>query len=269
MMMLHTLLAAYLSLSSTALAAPTAVACDRDFLKAQAAAYVAAQAAGKVDTLKASSSVNYTQNFKAATLATGILSTPLKIDGNRSTYDTTQCATYTELISLQSGANHVIGTQMRFTDGELSKMETIVTSTGDWLFNPTNTLKYASQESWTEIPEAKRDTRAVIQAAGDAYLDLFNDKKVKVPWGNPCARLEGGSYVQPSCNVGVPSGIKNINRRYVIDEVFGTVDVFFSFGGNDPDSHEFRVENGKLRSGFLGLLFQVWDTSKLLHEQQL
>ncbi|KAK3681287.1 hypothetical protein B0T22DRAFT_387952 [Podospora appendiculata] len=245
--MLRTLLAACLSLSSTTLAAPTAAICDRDFLKAQAAAYVAAQAAGKVDTLKASSSVSYTQNFKTATLATGILSTPLKIDSNRSTYDTTQCATYTELISLQSGANHVIGTQMRFSDGELSKMEIIVTSTGDWLFNPTNTLKYASQESWTEIPEAKRDTRAVIQAAGDAYLDLFNDKKVKVPWGNPCARLEGGSYIQPSCNVGVPSGVKNINRRYVVDEVFGTVDVFFSFGGNDPDSHEFRVESGKLR----------------------
>ncbi|KAK3369855.1 hypothetical protein B0H63DRAFT_403051 [Podospora didyma] len=249
MLRLSTLLAACLSLGSVAVAAPTAAAatCDRDFLKAQVAAYIAAQTAGKVDTLTTSSSgVNYTQNFKTASLSTGILATPFKIDYNRSTYDTTQCATFSELV-ITTNPTHVIGTQMRFTDGVLSKMETIVTSTGDWLFNPANTAKYAKQEAWTEIPEAKRDTRAVIQAAADAYLDLFNDKSVKVPWGNPCARLEGGSYIQPSCNVGVPSGIKNINRRYVVDEVLGSADVFFSFGGNDPDSHEFRVESGKLR----------------------
>jgi len=244
-MMLGMLLTTYLSFVSVASAAPAAT-CDRDFLKAQTAAYIAAQTAGKVDGLKASSSVTYTQNFKAASLATGILATPLKIDGNRSTYDTTQCATFTELI-ITTGTPHVIGTQMRFTDGVLSKIETIVTSSGDWLFNPANTLKYAQQESWTEIPEAKRDTRAAIQAAGDAYLDIFNDKTVKVPWGTPCARLEGGTYMQPSCSVGVPSGVKNINRRYVVDEVLGSCDIFFSFAGADPDSHEFRLENGKLR----------------------
>lgn len=240
------LLVAYFSLASVATAAPAAT-CDRDFLKAQTAAYIAAQVAGKPDGLKASSSVTYTQNFKTASLATGILATPLRIDYNRSTYDTTQCASFSELITTQTGNNHVIGTQLRFTDGALSKIETIVTSTGDWLFNPANTLKYASQESWTEIPEAKRDTRAAIQAAADAYLDLFNDKSVKVPWGNPCARLEGGTYMQPSCSVGVPNGIKNTNRRYVVDEVLGSCDVFFSFAGADPDSHEFRLENGKLR----------------------
>ncbi|KAK3937300.1 hypothetical protein QBC46DRAFT_393062 [Diplogelasinospora grovesii] len=247
--MLRLIIAASLSLTPAVLAAPTAVTCDRAFLETQADAYIAAQATGKVDGLKASSSAaTYTQNFKTASLATGILATPLKIDHNRSTYDTTQCATFTELIITDSANSHVIGTQMRFgTDGALTKMETIVTSTGDWLFNPTNTLKYASQENWTEIPEDKRDTRAVIQAAADAYLDLFNDKSVKVPWGSPCARLEGGSYIQPSCNVGVPSGIKNTNRRYVVDEVLGTCDVFFTFGGAEPDSHEFRVENGKIR----------------------
>lgn len=246
-----------------ALGAPTAEAprqaaastCDRDFLKAQAASYVAAQKAGTPSLLLANSSasVTYTQNFKTATLTTGILSTALRIDHSRSTYDTTQCATFTELITTETNKQHVIGTQLRFSPDtlSLSKIETIVTSKGDWLFDPTSTLKYSSQESssglWDEIPLAKRDTRAVIQAAGDAYLDLFNDKKVQVPWGSPCARLEGGSYIQPSCNVGVPSGIKNVNRRYVVDQVLGAVDVFFDFAGAEPDSHEFRVEGGKLR----------------------
>lgn len=247
---MHHLLA-FLSLTTgAALAAPTlsAATCDRDFLKSQTDAYVAAQTAGSAAGVKTSSAnFTYTQNFKAATVATGILATPLKIDHNRSTFDTTQCATFTELIVTDTKNPHVIGTQMRFDAGELVKMETIVTSTGDWLFNPSGTLKYAAPENWGPIDEAKRDTRAVIQAAADAYLDLFNDKSVKVPWGNPCARLEGGSYVQPSCNVGVPSGIKNVNRRYVVDEVQGAVDVFFDFAGADPDSHEFRVESGKLR----------------------
>jgi hypothetical protein len=237
--------------AGASLAAPTSplATCDRDFLKTQTDAYIAAQAAGTASTFQtASSNFTYTQNFKTASLASGILATPLKIDHNRSTYDTTACATFTELIITDTKTPHVIGTQMRFAaDGSLTKMETIVTSTGDWLFNPSGTLKYASAEKWDVIPAEKRDTRAVIQAAADAYLDLFNDKSVKVPWGNPCARLEGGSYVQPSCNVGVPSGIKNVNRRYVVDEVLGTCDVFFDFAGADPDSHEFRVESGKLR----------------------
>lgn len=247
--MLRLILATSLSLAGAALAAPTAsaVTCDRDFLKSQADAYIAAQIAGSASTVKTASAFTYTQNFKTATLASGILATPLKIDHNRSTYDTTQCATFTELIITDSKAPHVIGTQMRFTDGVLSKMETLVTSTGDWLFNPTNTLKYVTAEDWSAIPEAQRDTRAVIQAAGDAYLDLFNDKTVNVPWGTPCERVEGGNLFSPSCNVGVPTGIKQINRRYVVDEVVGSVDIFFDFAGADPDSHEFRIENGKLR----------------------
>lgn len=62
------------------------------------------------------------------------------------------------------------------------------------------------------IPEEDRDTREVIQAAGDAYADLFNDKSVTVPWGTPCARLEGGAYTgngsdTDSCDVGVPDGM--------------------------------------------------------------
>jgi len=94
----------------------------------------------------------------------------------------------------------------------------------------------------------------VIQAAADAYLDIFKDKTVKVPWGTPCDRLEGGSYTgtgsaTDSCNVGIPNNIDLVNRRYVVDETLGTVDVFLAFGGatGRPDSHEFRIESGKIR----------------------
>jgi hypothetical protein len=52
----------------------------------------------------------------------------------------------------------------------------------------------------------------------------------------------------------VPSGVNIANRRFVVDEVMGTVQVFCTFGAGTPgggsgapDSHLFRVENGKLR----------------------
>ena len=80
-----------------------------------------------------------------------------------------------------------------------------------------------------------------------------------VPWGFPCARTEGGAYTgkgkpTDSCEVGVPSGVNIANRRFVVDEVIGSVVAFCTFGAGgpnggsgSPDTHLFRVENGKLR----------------------
>jgi hypothetical protein len=237
--------------SALALALPTAD-CTRELLQEAADSYIAAQTSGQIATLKSlSDTVAYTENDKTATIKTGILATPQKIDHSRSSLDTTACMTFTELIVNDAKNAHVIGTQMKFEGGKISKMATIVTSKGDWLFNVTGTLYWAKQETWDVIPEAKRDTRAVIQAAADAYLDIFHDKKVVVPWGTPCARLEGGSYTgkgspTDSCNVGIPSGVELTNRRYVIDETVGAVDVFLSFAAL-PDSHEFRIQGGKIR----------------------
>jgi hypothetical protein len=80
-----------------------------------------------------------------------------------------------------------------------------------------------------------------------------------VPWGYPCVRIEGGMYTgtgspKDSCDVGLPSGVNISNRRYVVDETIGSVVVFCTFGAGTPgggsgapDTHLFRVENGKLR----------------------
>lgn len=259
--MLSTLLA-WLSLGARAFASPPArqagIACTRDQLRVNTEIYLAAQAAGKPDGLESlisEANFTYTEDFRARDITTGHLLTPLRLDHNRSILDTTQCATYTELISADPATPRVIGTQMRFdrTGSTLVRMETLVTMPGDWAFNATQTLAYAAHEDglWGEIPAAERDTRAVIQAAADAYLDLFNDPSVVVPWGTPCNRLEGGWYTgnfsaADSCNVGVPSGVAITQRRYVIDEVLGTVSCFVLFGTR-PDSHEFRVEKGRLR----------------------
>lgn len=119
----------------------------------------------------------------------------------------------------------------------------------------------ASLENWDPIPAEKRDTREVIQAAGDAYFNRFNNVSFPVPFGTPCARLEGGAYTDSrgsgnnTCGLGLPSRLTVTNRRYVVDEEMGAVAIFLGFPGLDrsvaekamPDSHLFRVESGQIR----------------------
>lgn len=226
--------------------------CTRELLRAGTDSLLAAQLAGNPSALHTvSPNLVYNENFKTASLATGILSQTLTIDHNRSSFDTTQCATYTELIAAHSTKPYVIGVQMHFTDDRISQIDTLTTSIGDWAFNATGTLYWASKEEWATIPEAQRDSRTTIQAAADAYCDIFSNKSVVVPWGRPCARLEGGVSTgtgspNDRCDVGIPSGVSLTDRKYIIDETVGAVDVMLSFSGI-PDSHEFRVEGGQIR----------------------
>ncbi|KAM7215500.1 hypothetical protein V8F06_009066 [Rhypophila decipiens] len=233
----------------------SAYACDRPSLVEVTKRYIAAQSLGEVRYLKGLiPSTIYTENYKVANVTSGILSRPLRIDHSRSIHDTTTCSTYTELVIADPTHPYVIGSQIHILNGTISKVETLVTDNDDWLFNAQHTLVYALRENWELIPADKRDTRETIQAAADAYLNLFNNGSVQVPWADDCKRLEGGLYTAPgdTCNSGVPSGVDLVNRRYVIDETAGTVDVFLNFGGGPggsglPDSHEFRIENGKIK----------------------
>ncbi|KAI0015962.1 hypothetical protein F4780DRAFT_783670 [Xylariomycetidae sp. FL0641] len=228
-------------------------ACTRESLTAATSRLLAAQTAGDPSLLGPSPPASYLEQFAAADFGTGILATPLALDFNRSLHDAGACATYTEMIAAAGAHPYVVGTQMHLdADGtNVVNVSSLVTDRGDWLFNATGTLYWAAREQWPEIPADQRDSREVIRAAADAYADVFDDKSVTVPWGSPCARLEGGSYTgngseNDRCDVGIPSGVKLVNRRYVIDETLGAVDVFIDFG-SVPDSHEFRVEKGKIR----------------------
>jgi len=64
----------------------------------------------------------------------------------------------------------------------------------------------------------------------------------------------GKGVPEDSCDVGVPSGVNIANRRFVVDPTIGAVVAFCTFGAGSaaggsgaPDTHLFRVENGKLR----------------------
>jgi hypothetical protein len=232
--------------------------CTRADMQAAADSYVAAQAAGDPQRMRLAASVKYQEQMAPAELPTGILGQPQKVEFHRSLIDPATCQSFTELVVTDPAHPYVLGTRLKLDGGKVSEIETLVTDKDDWLFNAGNTARYSRAEKWDVIPPARRDSRATIIAAADAYLDLFNDKASKVPWGSPCARLEGGAYTtknapgivtaKDSCNVGVPSGTPLINRRYIVDEDLGAVVVLLNFGKNQqPDSHMFRVENGKLR----------------------
>jgi len=244
---------AMLAISSPAAAQFGGGPCDRATLQSLADKYVQAQTEGLPLRVPMGNWVVYHENGELSTMSQGVLSTELKIAWHRALLDEKQCKVYLEMIAPDADHPHVVAVQFNGFGGNGSNFEVIDTDQGDWLFDAAYTLKYAQAEDWSEIPADKRATPEELKAAADAYLDYFKDKSVKVPWGTPCARLEGSAYTakgtpQDSCNVGVPENIDMAERSYVIDPVIGAVDVFLKMGPNKrPDSHVFRIENGKIR----------------------
>jgi hypothetical protein len=236
--------------------------CDRAALATAVDHYVSTRSTGLTSYLPfLADTASYVENNKQTDIKSGLLSQSMTLAHNRSTIDTVACATYTELIVTDPAKSYVIGTQIHYAANDSMKatlVDSVVSTTGSWQFNASKTLSYVLKEDWGTIPADKRDTRAAILAAADAYLDLWGDKSktTVVPWGTPCDRLEGSAYTgkgteADSCNVGIPNGNypPNTERRYVIDETVGSANVLcvFQTMRNAPDSHEFRLEGGKLR----------------------
>ena len=226
--------------------------CTRADLQKAVDSYLAARAAGKPANLRRAATLKYVENMSPAAIDKGILATPLTIDFHRSLLDTDACETFTEAIVTDKRHPYVLGVRLKLTGNALSEIEAMVTDKDDWLFNADNYLKYSSTEDWSVIPQSARDTRQTILAAGNAYEDVFKDNSVKVPWGTPCNRLEGGAHSgkgapDDSCNVGVPSGMDLHDRRAVVDPEIGAVVIFSRFPNEIPDTHLFRIEKGKIR----------------------
>jgi hypothetical protein len=244
----------------------SAQGCTREILQGTADDYIAAQETADPTNIHAGLWLDYQEQLQPAITSTGVLSKAMKVDFHRVLLDTTACKAFAEVVITDPAHPYVIGTLITNGGGPgatgpdfVGGISSVVTDKANgWLFNPANTLKYSKAEAWGPIPAAERDSRATLQAAADAYLNLFNDKNAKVPWGTPCARLEGGAYTskaQPgslnpddSCNVGVPSGVPIVDRTYVIDPELGAVAVLSHFGKDqEPDFHTFRVEHGKIK----------------------
>jgi hypothetical protein len=236
-------------------AQPPAV-CTRADLQAAVDGYVAAQKAGDASKLAFADKAVLRENMADVGKGDGLWNKALPVALSRSFLDPTRCKTFTEVIVTQGGHPYVIGTRLYVDRGKITRIDSLVTDKGDWLFNANAYLEYSSKEDWSAPKAAARVSGQELINAANSYLDMFSDKFVKTPWGRPCARLEGGAYTNrdndpnATCEVGIPAGVLYIvNRDYIVDEELGVINVFCRFGNSStgmPDSHTFRLVNGKL-----------------------
>jgi hypothetical protein len=232
--------------------------CTRAVLQAAVDSYLAAQKAGNLSKAPLASKVKYFENMTEIKKEQGLWNTPLPITFHRSFFDADSCRTFTEVIVTEGGNPYVLGTRLKIEDGKISEIDSLVTKKGDWLFNADDYLKYSKAEDWRVLNANERIDRQALINGGNAYFDHFSDKNVAVPFNIPCARLEGGMYTtkkfddpKASCDIGFPEDTRLpiINRSYVVDVEMGTVNIFCRFGRPPgmPDSHTFRLVNGKIR----------------------
>jgi hypothetical protein len=102
-------------------------------------------------------------------------------------------------ISTSGAKPFVVSTQIRHANNDtssISMIDTVAATTGDLFFDAKKTLGYVQKEDWSEIPDGKRPSRALLKKVGDAYLDMWTDKNAadSIPWGTECERVEGSMY---------------------------------------------------------------------------
>jgi len=236
------------------------ISCTRGGLQNAVDLYIEAQSSGDISNLPIPNGAGYWENEERIALDEGLINTAMEIDHHMSLLDEDSCQTFTEVIITDEEAPYVLGTRMRINHDKIAEIEILWTTTDYWLFNADAYLEHSSAEDWGPIVAEERASRGTLVSAANAYLDAFLEGKIDlVPWGFPCVRVEGGMYTgkgspDDSCEVGVPAGVNIANRRFVVDEVIGSVVVYCTFGAGAPnggsgsaDTHLFRVENGKLR----------------------
>jgi len=223
----------------------------------------------------------YKENDKTLDIRKGITSKALDVSANRAFYDTTLCKIFAEHVVTNPEHPYVINAQVYVVDGRVSELDVLVTDKGDFTFNATTYQAIGYSQKWGLIPKSERSTREYLKDAGDAYLEHLHSR-APFPVRAPCMILSSGydsskgndtvdACTHEPYKPGDPIQTMH-NRRYLIDEVcidwlkmlslliscdqsFGVVNIFTLFTGLDknltaaliPDSHLFRLENGKIR----------------------
>jgi hypothetical protein len=230
--------------------------CTRATLQAAVDSYLDAQRTGNPRKLSLAGNVRILQDMAPIEASQGLWNKPLVIAATSSVLDAVRCKTFTEIV-VTEGTPYIIGTRLYVDEGRITRIDSLVTTKGDWLFNANNYAHVMKSEDWGVLPAAQRTKAQEMINGANAYLDAFADKHLDQPWGSPCERLEGGAYTNvkadpnSTCKVGIPNGVLYIvNRDYLVDEEKGVVQVFCRFGNSTngmPDSHMFRYVNGKYR----------------------
>lgn len=230
-------------------------ACTRYVLKEVTAGYLAALAVGKL-AIKglAGGTVIYQENDVVLDISNGVLSQGVSIHFNRSPYDTTECASYTEVVDWKAPVCDWNTTGCDRQQNHKDRIRGLRQRRLALQCRRVSAIQQAGELG--RPPEGKRDKRDVIKTAGDAYIDAWGDSSVHPPFGKSCARLEGSSYLTGNCKLNFQPPFKVTNRRYTIDKELGAVDIFHNFPfldkavPRDPGTQTnnlLRVEGGQIK----------------------
>jgi hypothetical protein len=250
-------------------ASTSTIGCTRDGLQSAVDTYLAALKAGDPSLMPTTSSTQYVINDKSTTIAAGQghFQYAQDPDLHRDFFDVDACRSFSEVICSTWSHPYVLMVVLTVSGGQITKYYVVETDAGDWSFDAGKYLTRSTSEDWSVIPEAERISRADLEAGARAYFKFWGDKTYKVPWGDPCARLEGGSFgafdtalrdtydatnLWGSCSVGIPSDAGTPQpREALVDVDMGTVDLLLNLGGSD--SHLFRFKKDatlQSRTGF-------------------
>jgi hypothetical protein len=146
-------------LAGVAVAPNARAECSRKTLQKLADTHVMAHSTGDATRLRLAKGASYAENDIAMDVRQGVLAGPLKVDFTRSFYDTTPCATFTEVVAATDPHPYGIHTRIEATlDGKnVSKSESVVTDAGDRVFGAAKYLATTRIEQSDEIPMDKRD----------------------------------------------------------------------------------------------------------------
>jgi hypothetical protein len=203
-----------------ALAAPAAAQqsnCSRETLQDVATRYVKAQHDGSVFALPVGEWVDYRENYGLVSTTTGVIGQPADFAWHVELVDPGSCRVFVQGVILKPKP-YVVGTTLAWSFNGLGQINSVVAQAGDPGFDAQAAADAAGKEDWGEIPADKRDTRANLLAAANAYL------------------------------AGLP-GPKLADTELTVDETKGAVAVRGHAGSPEGPAvgHVLRIEGGKVR----------------------
>jgi hypothetical protein len=212
--------ASLVTIAGLALAAPAAAQagnCSRETLQDVADRYVKAQHDGSVFALPVGEWVDYRENYQLVSTATGVIGQPADFAWHVELVDPGACRVFVQGVILKPKP-YVVGTTMAWSFNGLGQINSVVTQAGDPQFDAQAASDAAAKEDWGAIPADKRDTRANLLTAANAYI------------------------------AGLP-GPKLADTELTVDETKGAVAIRGHIGGPDGPAvgHVLRIEGGKVR----------------------
>jgi len=222
--------------------------CTRENLTAAVDAYFHALEARDAASLAVTAGVKFTENGSPLALGEGLWQSAGRSQFRRSVLDTERCGTLTQAVLEENGGPIIFGVRLGLIEGKMAEIETYVARSTEFAFNPQGILDGAAQDWEDVLPSEQRSSREELNAAANAYFDLFQDRATVVPFGTPCDRWENGTQTTSGdCSAGIPGGLTMTGRRYPIADLERGIAVgFVLFSGSLLDFHMFKLKSGKI-----------------------